>query len=75
MLTYALIVALIYYVPPGEFPAWHKSGDNEHPVLSFAGWWHALVSIPLLNVLFFGWLWRLFLWGRLLLLLSRPISN
>lgn len=71
VLSYALIVALIYYVPPGEFPTWHKSGGSEHPVLSFAGWWHALVSVPLLNVLFFGWLWRLFLWGRLLLLLSR----
>jgi hypothetical protein len=71
VLSYALIVALIRYVPPSEFPAWHKSEGNEHPVLSFAGWWHALVSIPLLNVLFFGWLWRLFLWGRLLLLLSR----
>lgn len=71
VLTYALIVVLIHYVPPGEFPTWHKSGGSEHPVLSFAGWWHALVSIPLLDVLFFGWLWRLFLWGRLLLLLSR----
>jgi hypothetical protein len=39
--------------------------------LSFAGWWHALVSVPLLTVLFFGWLWRLFLWGRLLRQLSR----
>lgn len=71
VLTYALIVALIRYVPPGEFPTWHKSGSGEHQVLSLAGWWHSLVSIPLLNVLLFGWLWRLFLWGRLLLLLSR----
>jgi len=71
VLTYVLIIALFRHVPPGEFPAWHKSGSGEHQVLSLAGWWHSLVSIPLLNVLFFGWLWRLFLWGRLLLLLSR----
>ena len=71
VLTYALIVALIRYVPPGEFPAWHKVGSDEAATFSLAGWWHALVSVPLLNVLFFGWLWRLFLWGRLLLHLSR----
>jgi hypothetical protein len=71
VLTYALIAALIRYVPPGEFPAWHKLGSGEEATFSFAGWWHALVSVPLLNVLVFGWLWRLFLWGRLLLHLSR----
>ena len=71
VLTYTLIIGLIRYVPPGEFPAWHKSGGSEHTVLSLAGWWHALVSIPLLNALFFGWLWHLFLWGRLLQQISR----
>jgi len=71
VLAYTLIIALIRYVPPGEFPAWHKSGGSGSQVFSLAGWWHALVSVPLLNVLFFGWLWRLFLWGRLLLQLSR----
>jgi hypothetical protein len=65
-LAYALILALILYVPPGEFPAWHRSGGSESLTFSLAGWWHALVSIPLLNVLFLGWLWRLFIWGRLL---------
>jgi len=71
MLAYALVLALIHYVPPGEFPAWHRSGGSESLTLSLAGWWHALVSIPLLTVLFFGWLWCLFLWGRLL----RDISH
>jgi len=69
--TYLLIAALVRYVPPGEFPAWHKLGSDDAATFSLAGWWHALVSVPLLNVLFFGWLWRLFLWGRLLLHLSR----
>jgi hypothetical protein len=55
--AYALILALILYVPPGEFPAWHRSGGSESLTFSLAGWWHALVSIPLLNVLFLGWLW------------------
>jgi hypothetical protein len=69
--VYALILALIRYVPPDEFQAWHKSGIGANTTFSFAGWWHALVSVPLLNILFLGWLWRLFLWGRLLLHLSR----
>jgi len=71
VLAYSLVIALILYVPLGEFPAWHKSGGSGHEVFSLAGWWHALVSVPLITVLFFGWLWRLFLWGRLLLHLSR----
>jgi ABC-type multidrug transport system fused ATPase/permease subunit len=37
---------------------------------SLAGWWHAVVSLPLLLVLFFGWLWRLALWARFLFLMS-----
>jgi len=71
VLAYSVVIALIHYVPAGEFQAWHKSGDSGHEVFSLAGWWHALVSAPLITVLFFGWLWRLFLWGRLLLHLSR----
>ena len=39
--------------------------------ISLAGWWHALVSLPLLLVLLFGWLWRLVLWARFLVLVSR----
>src|SRR5215471_4020539 len=71
VLSYSLVIALIRYVPPGEFQPWHKSGGSGQEVFSLAGWWHALVSVPLITVLFFGWLWRLFLWGRLLLQLSR----
>jgi hypothetical protein len=71
VLAYTLVIALIRYVPLGQFQAWHKAGSSGHEVFSLAGWWHALVSVPLITVLFFGWLWRLFLWGRLLLHLSR----
>lgn len=38
---------------------------------SVAMWWNALVSLPLLLVLILGWLWRIALWARLLLLVSR----
>lgn len=31
-----------------------------------AGWWHLLVSLPLLQLLLLGWLWRILIWTRLL---------
>jgi hypothetical protein len=71
LLAYAVIVALMRYVPSGEIPVWHKSGGSGSAAFSVAGWWHALVSLPLLLMLFFGWLWRLFLWGRFLWRMSR----
>lgn len=33
---------------------------------TYAGWWEAVVSHPLYLMLFYAWLWRLFLWARLL---------
>lgn len=70
-LVYMLMLALILNVRPEVFPAWHRSGGAGVAAFSLAGWWHALVSLPLLLILFFGWLWRLLLWGRFLFLMSR----
>jgi hypothetical protein len=39
--------------------------------LSAAGLWHAWVSLPLLFILFFGWMWRQFLWSRLMWRIAR----
>jgi len=41
------------------------------PGLSVAGFWYVFVSMPLLVILFFGWLWRIMLWGRFLFKVSR----
>jgi hypothetical protein len=71
LLAYAAIGALMRYVPSAVIPVWHRSGGSGSLAFSAAGWWHALVSLPLLLVLFFGWLWRLFLWGRFLWCMSR----
>ena len=69
-LAYLLVFAVA--VPPrvDQIPAWQGSFSGGS-VLSPAGWWHALVSLPLLLVLFFGWMWRLILWARLLWQVSR----
>src|SRR5262249_25541303 len=67
--TLTAIVALS--VPLQFYPPWHLAGDDHARALSAAGWWDALISAPLLVVLILGWLWRLILWTRFLLLMSR----
>jgi hypothetical protein len=68
--AYALVLALL--TNPLVLPTWQRNDPSATlGQLSLAGWWHALVSVPLLLVLVFGWLWRLFLWGRFLWLMSR----
>lgn len=70
-LSYAIVAALIYYVSTNDVAAWHRTEDDLLLPYSLMGWWHALVSLPLLLLLFLGWLWRLFLWTRFLRLMSR----
>jgi hypothetical protein len=71
LLAYMLVGVMLYYVPPDSVPAWHQAGGGLAPGRSPAGWWHKLVSLPLLLVLILGWLWRVFLWGRFLWLMQR----
>lgn len=61
--AYFLVYLLIASVPQEEFPAWHTAGEHR---FSWPGWWHTLVSLPLLMVLLLGWIWRLYLWTRFL---------
>lgn len=70
ILAYAIIAWVLSYLPPNILPAWY-SQEGGYLNFSFAGWWHAGVSLPLLLILFFGWLWRVFLWARFLLVMSR----
>jgi hypothetical protein len=67
---YAIIAAVFYSVSPQRLPAWHTSLTAAGH-LSAAGWWHVLVSAPLLVILLLAWCWRLFLWVRFLWLVSR----
>lgn len=71
VLAYLIIAALTLYFSTDALPAWHRRESTSVLPLSPAGWWHALVSIPLLLIHFFGWLWRLALWARFLFLMSR----
>jgi hypothetical protein len=71
VLAYAILAGLMWSVPAALFPAWQRSSVTGSPVYSLAGWWHALVSLPLLFVLLLGWLWRVGLWTRFLVLMAR----
>ena len=71
LLAYGVALALAHYVPSDLFPAWHRPGGGRVPTFSLAGWWHVLVSVPLLLVLFFGWMWRVLLWGWFLWQMAR----
>jgi hypothetical protein len=69
--AFAATAILALSVPLDFYPPWHLAGDGHALTLSPAGWWDGLISTPLLVVLILGWLWRLFLWARFLLLMSR----
>jgi hypothetical protein len=68
LLAYGLVLALVVSNP--GLPAWHKGPTTWQLPYSPAGWWHVLVSLPMLIVLLLGWFWRLLLWARLLWLAS-----
>jgi hypothetical protein len=69
--AYAVVVALIYGFPEGEYKLWHRVQGANRFAFTAAGWWHGLVSLPLLLVIILGWLWRVVLWSRLHWIISR----
>lgn len=67
--VYTLVGLLAILVPTQTLPSWQR-GDL-WPGLSLAGWWHLLVSLPLLLGLVMAWLWRLGVWVRFLSRMAR----
>ncbi|WP_109124348.1 hypothetical protein [Dyella sp. C11] len=64
IVVYAIAIAIAVTVSPNLFPAWYYSGPASR--LSLAGWWHMLVSLPLLLGLLLSWVWRVGVWIRFL---------
>lgn len=71
LLVYLGVAALALYFSTDAFLPWHRRASTGSLGLSPAGWWHALVSLPLFLIIFLAWLWRLALWTRFLFLMSR----
>lgn len=65
--TYLVVLAFSAYISPEMVPHWQRGGPGRY---SIAGWWNFFVSLPMLLILFFGWLWRLVLWARFLILVA-----
>ncbi len=70
LLAYATAALLLRYVNELHVRPWYVTGSSTGEP-SLAGWWYVLVSVPLLLVLFFGWLWRVLLWGRFLIKVAK----
>jgi hypothetical protein len=70
VLTYALVYMGVRYVGVLGVRPWFLVRGDEI-IMSWAGWWYALVSLPLFLILIFGWLWRVILWSRFLIKVSR----
>ena len=71
ILAWGSIPWLLATRPALALPEWtHHAGDPQW-TFTPAGWWVLLVSLPLLLATVLGWGWRLVLWARLLVKLSR----
>jgi hypothetical protein len=64
--AYSIAFVLVRHLPALGMRPWYLAGENS-TAMSLAGWWYSFVSLPLLLILFFGWLWRIVLWGRFLI--------
>lgn len=69
LLAYLVVILVIATDP--AVAAWHASGAAGLQGYSPAGWWHIIVTLPMLLVLLLGWLWRYLLWARLLWIVAR----
>jgi hypothetical protein len=71
LLAFAIVASLFRFINLGSVPAWYKPEGTGYLALSAAGWWNTFVCAPILIILFLSWVWRVFLWGRFLWLMSR----
>lgn len=68
--AYAIILSLSDMSPDAMgLIGWMVKPDGA--TLSAAGWWHMLVSLPLLLMLILGWMWRIMIWTWLLSRIAR----
>jgi hypothetical protein len=68
VIAYAIAVLVVHSLRE-HLPVWQRDTSTALG-LSAAGLWHGFVSLPLLLTLLLGWVWRLLLWWRFLLVMS-----
>ena len=68
LLAYAAAIGSRWFLDVGTGDSsWERVGRSLTP----AGWWHMLVSLPLLYFLILRWAWVIVCWGRFLFRVSR----
>jgi len=67
-LIMAILGTVVFYfrVIHGETSSWLVQISPDGNALTLAGWWCVVVSNPLFLFLLLRWLWRLFVWSKLL---------
>ncbi len=50
---------------------WHGITSSSGESLSLAGWWFAVISLPLFRLLLFRWLWLIIIWAFFLRSISK----
>ena len=84
VLAEALLLAFVYLVGVSfiwrtqsmlDVSSWYADVAGGQLRLTPAGWWEALVSLPLVQFLLVRWYFRLFIWGRFLWQVSRMKLN
>lgn len=55
----------------GDRATWHVVTTGSGVRFSLAGLWYNLIAVPLLQFLFYRWLWRLIIWTEFLWIISR----
>ena len=62
----SLVLRLLFGFSEGD-SSWERTGS----AITAAGWWHMLVSLPILYFFMFRWLWVFLIWSRFLYRVSR----
>lgn len=72
VLVYAVGIGVVWrQVVSLDVEAWYRTGDAGTTQISIAGWWYALVSLPLFQFLIYRWYVRLAMWAWFLWKVSR----
>ena len=67
--TFGLWISLSQAAP--EITTWYATSEGSQWRLTPAGYWYALVSIPIFQFILLRWYWRLFIWFKFLWQVSK----
>jgi hypothetical protein len=70
-LAYLLTFSVVQTELHDGSASWHALPGADGEALTAAGWWYALVSVPLFQFLFMRWIFRGVVWARVLGQISR----